>query len=388
LDHQTLAYDKFNVLIWLRRADPDCPLVKSAIEVIQTAYPSFGEPEYPEFDSWHGRAGFVDPTEGFDFDRILLEQPEQFVKEFLQANDGNTRRNLWSFHRCLPTLFKRDKEWGKGFVETLARKSVTGEEIWIGVFQGWRDALDTNEDWQWIIGVIEQLPHESAIYAGIANLLTHGFEKRRDDWDEDTIDRAASLLDRAWNLCKSEKTTPDDNYGDWLTTAINHVGGWIGEFWVHYCSHLRQRAGDNWQGIPPSLQSMMVEALCGTNRVKIHARIALTQWIGYLFAWDRDFAVEHLVPLLDWRRDPVVAQQSWSVLLNYKQGTSKELETQLLPFYRQCAEQIAPMLKDATEKSEQFDEDSLSGHLVSHVMWARRFSFWAGVLEVGSNGEA
>ena len=149
------------------------------------------------------------------------------------------------------------------------------------------------------------------------------------------------------------------NYGDWLTTAINHVGGWIGEFWVHYCSHLRQRAGDNWQGIPPSLQSMMVEALCGTNRVKIHARIALTQWIGYLFAWDRDFAVEHLVPLLDWRRDPVVAQQSWSVLLNYKQGTSKELETQLLPFYRQCAEQIAPMLKDATEKSEQFDEDSL-----------------------------
>ncbi len=93
----------------------------------------------------------------------------------------------------------------------------------------------------------------------------------------------------------------------------------------------------------------------GTNRIRVHARIALTPWIAYVFAWDREFVVEHLLPLFDWNRDAVVAQQSWSVLLDYKRDTSKELEVLLIPFYRQCA-----------ERSDQFDEDS-QGNLGHHL---------------------
>ena len=67
--------------------------------------------------------------------------------------------------------------------------------------------------------------------------------------------------------------------------------------------------------------------------------------MGYIFAWDKDFAVENLLPLLDWQRDAIVAQQTWSVLLNYRQGTSVELEQQMLPYYRQFAERMTAMLK-------------------------------------------
>ncbi len=34
-------------------------------------------------------------------------------------------------------------------------------------FYAWKDTLKTNEDWDWILTVIEKLPHESAIYAGM-----------------------------------------------------------------------------------------------------------------------------------------------------------------------------------------------------------------------------
>jgi len=366
LDAKTRAYEKFNVLVWLRRSDPDCDLVESAIETIQAIHPGFGERDHPEFDGWVGKAGFVDPTEGFDFGQILAAPPEEFVEDMLRARNRDADRDLRDHIQCLPRLFKENKEWGQGFVEALSGKSISDHEIWNGVFWGWQDSIETTGDWRWILGVLEELPQEAAIYSGMANLISHGFGKHHSNWDDDTIDRAASLMDRSWDLCKSEKDRTDDSYGDWLTTAINHVGGWIGEFWVHYCSHLRQRAGEAWQGIPASLKSNIKEAVLGTNRIKVHARIALTPWIGYLFAWDRDFVVENLLPLLDWRRDPVVAQQSWSVLLNYKRGTSKELETQLIPFYRQCAEQVTEMLKDATEKSGQFSEESL--HRLGHQL--------------------
>ena len=174
-------------------------------------------------------------------------------------------------------------------------------------------------------------------------------------------------MDRAWALCSKVEETPDDSYREWLTSAINHEGGWIGEFWVHYCSHLRQRAGKQWAGIPEDLKSKMKEALLGTSRVKVYARIAMTPLMGYIFVWDKKFATEHFLPLLDWQRDPVVGQQTWSVLLNYRQATFIEMEEQLLPYYRQVADRVTAMLKSTPEKTDQFDEHTLQnlGHYLA-----------------------
>jgi len=93
----------------------------------------------------------------------------------------------------------------------------------------------------------------------------------------------------------------------------------------------------------------------------------MTPWIGYFFQWDQEFAEGNLLPLLDWQRDPIVAQQTWSVLLNYNRGTSSDLEVQLLPYYRQFAERVSLMLKDAAEKADQFDAHALQklGHCLA-----------------------
>jgi hypothetical protein len=98
----------------------------------------------------------------------------------------------------------------------------------------------------------------------------------------------------------------------------------------------------------------------------------MTQWMRYFFSWDKDFAVENFLPLLDWQRDSIVAQQTWSVLLNYRQGTSVELEQHMLPYYRQSAERMTAMLKGTTEKTEQFSEQTLQnlGHyLAGLAVW-------------------
>ena len=364
LEAGTLAYEKFNVLVWLRRADGKCALLQDAIARIQAVHPEFGEREYPEFDHWHGKAGFIDPKEGFDFDRILSEPPVQYLNSLRKVGDHSVRHDRWDYFSNLATLFARNKDWGQGFVETLASEPDADAQIWSAVFSAWRETIKTDEGWNWIFPIIEKLPHVSAIYGGVANLIAHGIWNKEANLSDATIDHAALLMERAWILCSVEDEMPDDSYRDWLTSAINHVGGWIGEFWIHYCSYLRHRPGVKWEGIPASLGAKLQEALGGTNRVRVYARIALTPWMGYIFAWDREFAVSHFLPLLDWERDPVVAQQTWSVLLNYKRTTSLELETQLMPYYRQFADRVMTMLKGATEKSDQFDAHALQnlGH--------------------------
>jgi hypothetical protein len=359
LDEEILAYEKFNVLIWLRRADPGCPLVQSAISAIQGQFPEFGEREYPEFDSWHSTAEFIDPTQDFDLNLILSKPPAEFASELIQARRDPQLRVLQNHIRCLPRLFPNNKTWTEGFIQALSKYAAVDDDVWNGVIGGLRDAVQTEEDWRWVIGLIEMLPRNTAIHEAIANLLSWGLREHRAKMGEDLIERAVDLMDVAWNLCKDKEEPADSGYGDWLTTAMGHAGGWFGDFWIHYSSHLRVCAGEQWQGIPDPLKTKIIDAVGGTSRIKVHARIALTPWIGYFFAWDRDFTSSFLLPLLDWKRDPIVAQQSWSVLLNYKRGTTKDFEAQLLPFYRQCAEQITSMMKEATEKSGQFNQNSL-----------------------------
>jgi hypothetical protein len=214
--------------------------------------------------------------------------------------------------------------------------------------------------------VVEGLPELPEIFAGLASLLSDIWRAETEVKSDDAIiGKAAVLMDRAWIICSKVEESPDDSYREWLTSAINHEGGWIGEFWVHYCSHLRQQAGKKWEGIPQSLKAKMKEAIQGTSRIKVYARIAMTPWMSYIFVWDKQFATEHFLPLLDWQRDAVVAQQTWSVLLNYRRAAFVEMEEHLLPYYRQVADRTG-MLKNATEKTDQFDEHTL--HNLGHYL--------------------
>jgi hypothetical protein len=364
LGPETSAYEQFNILVWLRKADAKCPLVADAIAKIQKSHPNFVEREHPAFDHWHGDARFIDPKEGFNIDQILSEPPARFLDKLLNAEENSFRHDRWDHLSLLPALFGKNKEWGKGFTEALASRENPSKEIWNGVFSAWKQTVKTKEDWAWILEAIEGLPELPEIFAGLASLVSDIWRSEAKS-DDVIINKAAAFMDRAWKICSKIEETPDDSYREWLTSAINHEGGWIGEFWVHYCSRLREQAGTNWKGIPSDLKSKIREALQGTSRIKVYARIAMTPWMGYLFAWDRQFTTDYFFPLLDWQRDAVVAQQTWSVLLNYRQVTFIEMEEQLLPYYRQVADRIT-MLKDAAEKADQFDEHAL--HNLGHYL--------------------
>lgn len=373
LQPDTIAYESFNALQWLKNADPSCVMVERAIHKIQKAHPKFGVREHPEFEHWHGEAGFIDPKEGFDFDKILADPPERYLDALLNAKEASFRHDRWSYLGNLKVLFERDRTWAKGFMEAAARREEADQVIWNGIFSAWREILKTRQDWLWMLDRIEELPKRSPVFAGVAYILSHSFWKKEITQTTPVIQRALRANLTAWDLCKNDPDMPDDTHQDWYTDAINHTGGWIAEFWVHYCNEQRKRSNQKPRRLPRKIRAAIIEALDGKTKVRVYARLALTPFVVYLFVWDQSFGRNKLLPLFDWKRDSIVAQQSWSVFLNYRRATDLDWEKQLLPYYRQVVKELPAFLKQTTERRDQFDSNalrSLGGHLAGLVMRA------------------
>lgn len=340
LEEKILAYEKFNIITWLRKSDESCDILKDALKEISDDYPNFTEREHPEFDSWLGEVGWVDPKESFDLDKILAESSSNYVDSILSTSETSIFVDKWKTLSNLKELFGKDRAWSRELMENLAQRKINDRQIWRGVFSAWREIIKSQEDWDWILGVIEVLPENREIYASASYLISNGFWRKESDVNVDIIERGYAIISKAWALCKDDDSEFDDSLCDLLGSAINHEGGWIGEFWIHYTSHLRQEAKESWQGIPDEIMKQIIQAVKGTGRTAIYARIAIIPWATYLFAWDEQFARAHLLPLFDWDIDSSVAEQTWSVYIGYPRWVSIDMEKLLIPYYQQLVNQL------------------------------------------------
>ena len=359
LEDRLIACEKFNILTWLRKSDESCNLLKSALEEISHNYPDFVENEHPEFDSWTGETVFLNPREGFDPAKILAEEPSNYVDSILSANETNIFNDKWKHLTNLKELFEKDRKWSEQFIRNLVYRRIWDREIWRGVFIALREIVKSQYEWNWILGLIETLPLNREIYACVSELISSGLWRRESVINDDIIDRGYAIISKAWNLCKDDYSEFDDSSGDLLTDAINHEGGWIGEFWINYTSHLRQKAKDSWKGIPEKLKEQIIQALQGSGRTAIYTRIAMIPWTPYLFAWDELFAKTHLLPLFDWDINKSIAKQTWSVYIGYRRWTHVYMEKLLIPHYKQLVNQLNSDVK--LEKT--LLESSSSHHL-------------------------
>lgn len=354
-----LAYQKFNVLIWLKRHTTSCQLLEDALQKIKEKHPNFQKRDHLESHHWIS-VDCVDPSEGFDFDKILSNPPSEFIQSLRSSREDSFKKDRWCHLDVLKTLFERKHEWGCDFIRQLSKENDISVDTWNSVWFALRAIPKSNDDWKWLLTLLEELPREKEIYSGVAYLISNSFYwKQESKPTDDSLDRAVRLMKEAWKLSRKDTETTSSVNRDWLTTAINHIGGWIGVFWVRYCCHLYNRDPKNWKGIPKDIQDILVQAISGKSATEVNARISLIPWMGYWYDWDSDFFQKYFLPLLDWSQDSVVAQQTWSVLLSYDKGTSHDLEQILIPFYRDFADKISDLLKETANNIERFDPQAL-----------------------------
>ncbi|MEJ7595064.1 MAG: hypothetical protein WKF77_26365 [Planctomycetaceae bacterium] len=357
-DRLVSAYERYNVLVWLEMKTPDCEFVLNALSRITTANPDFGPREHPDLDIWHGQAEFVDPSEGVNFADILSGPPSLYLEQLLRApvsGFGKDRRDMCS---NLTQLAEINRDWGLSFLTCAAESVGLDSALWSTILVEYSSLLKTREDWLQFTPILELLLRNKESLHGVVWLVNHTMWPCHHNVPEDTIVLCMKFVNLAW--CERKKAVERERqfFRDWYTTAINQLGGWIGDSWVRYCSHLRQKEDHTWAQIPDEIRARLVEAVSNEDETAINARIALTPWIAYFFVWDPEFTRQHLLPLFDWSRNAEVSQQTWSVLLAYSRGSAKTMEIELLPFYRSFAQQISSVAVETGEHLEQFNREA------------------------------
>ena len=363
------AYERYNVLVWLNLKAPHCELAVEALKQILADNPQFLPREHPDLDGWVGPANFVDPAGGVNFPDILAGPPSLYLEQMLQAPISGFDKDRRDMCSNLKQLAEMNREWVLSFLSCAAESVAVDSALWTTILVEYSSLLKTREDWHQFKPILELLLSNKESVHGVVWLLNHALWRGSINVPEETIELCMKFVDIAW--CQRSKGLGRERqfFRDWYTTAINQLGGWIGDSWVHYCLYLKKKDDRPWTGIPDDIKVRVIEAVTGNDETAFNARITITPWIAYFFVWDPEFARKHLLPLFDWSRNAEVSQQTWSVLLWYSRGSSKSMEIELRPLYKSFAQQISAAVKETGEHLEQFNQQSQNrfGHHIARI---------------------
>jgi hypothetical protein len=218
------------------------------------------------------------------------------------------------------------------------------------VFNGWRESKLTADEWSKWFDAIDALPSlDLTSTHGIAEVLYSKASRKESSIPVELMDRGYTLTKRVWARLEKEDAseTPGDN--DWVTLAINRAAGKVAQFWLEYLSVLRGRDGDQWKGIPSSVQTDLISVVTGKSTSAGLAEVIIASHFHYFFYLDAKFARTHLLSLFDWSVDEVRATRSWQGFLAWGRWQKSYLD-EMLPLYAQTVShlnQLPPKFRES-----------------------------------------
>ena len=352
LDDETLAYEQYNLLVWLNRIAPDDPLSRDALARIRREHPHFAPRDHPDFESWMS-TGFVGPQIDVSSAELLAKDPDDpeafdWLLRFFAGEGARWPSDAWSRAERISEAVYTNFGWGIRLANKLASTAHFESELWSAVIEGWTKRSLTPSEWEQAVGVIEALrdlcPHAYAI----SRMLEEGVRREEGSIPEDALPRFARLGLKALNDCPGEE--PEEEPQRWLDRAINHPGGKTAEFFLHMISRYWRQREDDWTGIPGDVRSSLERILQRDTFATQLGSCVLASQLHFLYAADREWTVAHVLPMFSWRANVQAAQQAWHGFLVWGRLHSEALVEDLLPYY----EETFDHLDDINEYRQQF----------------------------------
>ncbi len=326
-------YEIYNLLNWLKTADPSCPLVKQHLDSAQRLHPEFGPRDHPDRD-WVITFGAWGSESPVSSDALISMDPEERFDEFMSYQEkgviGPGREGLLAE---VEKAVAQDYGWGLRLAGALEKKERWDSDLARCLVAGWRRAQLTDAQWQSVLGFL--LSHDQLVQAAayeVALLLESGVERPENPIPSSEIKAALAVAQTCWSGCSLDAPTADSQKDDWLATAINDPAGKLSTFWLHAVSRMRQEAGDRWTGIPPWVKALPELMLTEATRSAELGRVVLASRLHFLFAIDQIWAKDNIIPLLDWSIDERRALQTWHGFLCWGRWTEGLLQY-LMPLY-------------------------------------------------------
>lgn len=189
----------------------------------------------------------------------------------------------------------------------LAKEGVWPVDRWEEAFYAWPKKTHLNRPRRLLAAVLAEAP--DAPLQALTHPMSYWLKEVAGDFKEHE-QRFFALARRILELRDEdhEGTTTDDM----VEIAINHPVGHVTEALLRWWE--RQGLEDG-QGLPEEVKRIFTD-LCNTTIEKFrHGRVLLAAHVITLFRVDRDWTLQHLLPLFDWQRSEAEARAAWEGFL-------------------------------------------------------------------------
>ena len=314
-------YERFNLVLWLHEAAPECAMTSALFEDLRAQHPTFTRREHPDLSHWGGEAHWVVPKSPLGADELLgrprVELARWLANYRLEVRqiDGPDRHGLLVQVR---ELAGKEIGWAAEVMLALTDQALWTKDLWESLLEGVASAAPTREQWEDLIRLLERSP-EVVDRSGraVLSLLEKLADEEQQNAEEPLILRGLGLARQVVGQTEHAGGLVISGRKEWLTQAINHVGGRAALATIKGLSKLRKISGEQWSGIPDEIRGWL-ETICRDPRADgVHARTVLASQLHFFFSLDQEWTVAFLVPLFDWTRDPVTAEQAWHGFLGW-----------------------------------------------------------------------
>ena len=305
----------FNMLGWITQNAPESEAARRAFQQARDANPDMQLSEHPEFTWWTSvstsETGWAGPAETMTPDEIvdgLAGNPDETADSLLAAAgpdsslDSMTRDQI-SLQRACQKAARLFPESGLALLDALAERAERHPEA----------------SGQLAAAVLLQLTDHTTVR-----------ETARDHRD-----KIEALAPKLWEAGTAHWDTPPTHtpWRGWLQETINSWLGSLIALCVHKITAQRASGPETWSGLPEPDRRFLEAAIRGDTQAAKLIQAACADKLATLHAADREWAANHLLPLMDPAEDTDRALRCWDAYLPSRRWNTELLQDGLFEHF-------------------------------------------------------
>lgn len=329
---RTRAYEIYNLLVWLSRADPAWKEAAVELSRLQANNPDFGERTHPDFSMWHESGSWTSipevPIE--EFQTQVRTDPMAALASFGDVNEDDTRhendffRKDYALARGLATESPRD---GIALWDA-ADSSETTEDRRIGIrnalVSGWTKTVLGDVESEVLSRVAKLASEEDNLYT-VTEFLLEQSRRFADGSDSVFLEKSRKLALSIWNDHRNSFRPYAESDPSFL--ALNTWPGDLVYFWIAQIRRRWREAEDEWSGLNAQENAALTSLLNGPPPALEAIRPAVGSELYFFGAADQEFTDKHILPLFAAEESE---RQVWEPFLYHPRFSDRLLRAGLL----------------------------------------------------------
>ena len=344
-DERYSAHRHYDWLQWLTEADPECILVRQALDPIRARHPEFVPQEHPDLTHWIGDAyEVVGKPSPWSVAEMLDQSPAEWLPQALEQQPSEyTAHPRDQIINYVAEATKQNSDWGLELADQMTQVAEWDTHLWRGVINGWCSGGLDEATLAGAIRVLSADALHSKHVDEITDALAYLIGNNEVEMNAATLALANKTARSLWQHITVNDHGMDS---DWMERASNHPAGRLTHFWVRSIAIWRRNQEPKSTMVSGEYREALSEIVAEHEPRGLLARATLMSELPFLAFVDEEWTRHNLIPLLAPERGDFAS--AWDGLVH---GRLHPMTVELLrePFLT-AVENILPTMKGSTRE--------------------------------------